>query len=105
MNWQHCKNVIFVGLNDSYEQFYQALRRCWRFGQKRTVDCYIVTANTEGAVTANIKRKERDAERMHSEMVEHMSDISSNEIRSTTRTSTKYQPKASIKLPSFLCRT
>lgn len=103
MNWQHCADMVFVGLSDSYEQFYQAIRRCWRFEQKNTVNAYIVTANTEGAVTANIKRKERDAERMHSEMVSHMRDISSHEIRSTQRTVTKYQPKAPIQIPSFLC--
>lgn len=102
MNWQHCSNVIFVGLNDSYEQFYQALRRCWRFGQQKQVNCYIVTANTEGAVTANIKRKERDSERMHNEMVRHMADISAGEIRSTARTVTRYTPKVTIKIPSFL---
>ena len=67
MNWQHCSNIAFVGLSDSYEQYYQAVRRCWRFGQKEEVNCYIITAETEGAVVANIKRKEQDAERMAKE--------------------------------------
>src|SRR5690348_5895366 len=69
MNWQHCRNVQFLGLSDSYEQFYQAVRRCWRFGQKKPVDCYIVTAANEGAVTENIKRKERDAQRLAEGMI------------------------------------
>ena len=57
MNWQNCHNMIFVGLSDSYEQYYQALRRCWRFGQKREVNAYIVISEKEGAVKANIERK------------------------------------------------
>lgn len=69
MNWQHCANVQFLGLSDSYEQFYQAVRRCWRFGQKRDVNCYIVTAANEGAVTENIKRKERDATKLAEGMI------------------------------------
>ena len=42
MNWQNCHNMIFTGLSDSYEQYYQAVRRCWRFGQKQAVNVYIV---------------------------------------------------------------
>jgi len=75
MNWQHCANMAFVGLSDSYEQFYQAVRRCWRFGQKKPVNVYVITAETEGAVVANIKRKERDANTMAANMVEHMKDL------------------------------
>ena len=80
MNFQNCRNVAFLGLSDSYEQFYQAVRRCWRFGQKQPVDCYIITADNEGAVTENIKRKEKDAARMAEEMVKHMQDLNRQEI-------------------------
>jgi len=73
MNWQHCHNVAFVGLSDSYEQFYQAVRRCWRFGQSKAVDCYVIAADTEGAVVANIERKERQATEMFENIVRHMS--------------------------------
>ena len=51
--------MIFVGLSDSFEQYYQAVRRCWRYGQQKPVTVYVVTADIEGAVVANIKRKER----------------------------------------------
>src|SRR5579885_763013 len=81
MNFQHCANVVFFGLSDSYEQFYQAVRRCWRFGQKRPVNCYIVTSSLEGAVTANIQRKERDASRMAEEMVSSMHELNKKELR------------------------
>ena len=80
MNWQHCNNVAFVGLSDSYEQFYQAIRRCWRFGQQNSVNCYVITAETEGAVLANIKRKEREAIEMADQMVEHMADMNKDAL-------------------------
>ncbi len=80
MNWQHCNKVGFLGLSDSYEQFYQAIRRCWRFGQTKPVDCYIVTADNEGAVTANIKRKEAEANNMAEEMVNNMHELNQREI-------------------------
>jgi superfamily II DNA or RNA helicase len=80
LNWQNCHNVIFMGLSDSYEDFYQAVRRCWRFGQEREVNCYIVTSSSEGAVTENIKRKEKDAARMAEEMVSEMHELNQKEI-------------------------
>lgn len=57
MNWQHCRNVAFVGLSYSFEDFYQALRRSYRFGQTREVNAYIIQARTEGAILQTINRK------------------------------------------------
>ena len=85
MNWQNCNKVMFLGLSDSYEQFYQALRRCWRFGQKNEVDCYIITAETEGATLSNIKRKEEDARIMADEMAKEMSDFSIEQITNSAK--------------------
>jgi hypothetical protein len=102
MNWQHCSHMAFTGLSDSYEQFYQAIRRCWRFGQKDAVKCYVVTASTEGAVVSNIKRKERNAEDMANQMVEHMSCLNTENIRGTQRVDKSYKPTTRIELPSFL---
>lgn len=76
MNWQNCARVAFVGLSDSYEQFYQAVRRSWRFGQNRPVECYVVTAEAEGAVVRNIERKEANAALMMKEIVAHMNGLS-----------------------------
>lgn len=81
MNWQHCHQMAFVGLSDSWEQYYQAVRRCWRFGQTKPVQAYLITAETEGAVLANIKRKESDAAKMAEEMVVHMRDLNQRDIR------------------------
>lgn len=61
MNWQHCAHMLFLGLGDSYEQYYQAIRRCWRFGQLSPVEVTIVTGDIEGEVVANVRRKEREA--------------------------------------------
>ena len=77
LNWQHCRNVAFVGLSDSWESYYQAIRRCWRFGQEQTVHVHVISSDIEGAVVANIKRKEEDAEKMAAEMLEHMKDLNS----------------------------
>lgn len=68
MNWQHCSNTAFLGLSDSYEDFYQVIRRFYRFGQTKPVTAHVVIADTEGAVVANIKRKEAQAANFASEM-------------------------------------
>ena len=85
MNWQHCSNVAFVGLSDSYEQFYQAVRRCWRFGQKREVNVHIITADIEGAVVKNIARKEEDSIRMAEEMLLHMKELNTEAVHGSTK--------------------
>lgn len=72
MNWQHCHNMAFVGLSDSFESMYQATRRCWRFGQKRQVNVHVITADTEGAVVKNIKRKETQANELFDRIVQNM---------------------------------
>lgn len=81
MNWQHCRNMAFLGLNDSWEAYYQAVRRCWRFGQTNEVNVHIVTADIEGAVVANIERKEKDAEAMAAFMVEHMAELNKENLK------------------------
>lgn len=72
VNWQGCHNMAFVGLSDSYEQQYQAIRRCYRFGQTEPVQVHVITAQAEGAVVANIQRKEAQATQMMDEIVKHM---------------------------------
>lgn len=91
LNWQHCSEMIFVGLNDSYEQLYQAIRRCYRFGQKRPVRVTLITADSEGAVRENVKRKERQAAEMSDQMVAHMRDFCRREISSTERERGEYR--------------
>lgn len=101
LNFQCCCDTAFVGLNDSFEQVFQAVRRFWRFGQANPVNAHFIASEIEGAVVANLRRKEADAERMIAEMVAHMSDISSTSIRSVERQKADYNP-VPIGLPSFL---
>ena len=72
MNWQNCRNVAFVGLTHSYERFYQAVRRCWRFGQTLPVNVHIALSDAEMTVLDSIKRKQADADAMAASMVGHM---------------------------------
>jgi superfamily II DNA or RNA helicase len=73
INLQNCSNVVFVGMSDSYEQLYQAIRRCWRFGQTEQVHVHFIAASSDGAVVRNIKRKERDMKVMIKAMIEEVS--------------------------------
>jgi DNA modification methylase len=91
LNLQNCHQVAFLGLSDSYEQFYQAVRRSWRFGQSSPVQVHIITADTEGAVVENIKRKEAEASEMASGMVAHMQDITSAELHGAKRDTASYE--------------
>jgi hypothetical protein len=73
LNWQHCNRLTFFP-SHSYEQYYQAVRRCWRFGQQRPVLVDLVT--TEGSANAlrNLERKSAQAGRMFDALVTHMRD-------------------------------
>ena len=90
MNWQHCNRVEFVGLSHSYEQYYQAIRRCWRFGQTRPVNVHITVSDMEVAVVDNVMRKEQDAVKMADGMVQHTRTITMNDIHGTERDEAVY---------------
>lgn len=72
LNFQHCARMAFVGLSDSYESYYQSIRRCYRYGQKRVVRAHIVLSELESQIAANVTRKEREAAAMTAELVEAM---------------------------------
>jgi DNA modification methylase len=94
MNLQHCSKMAFVGLSDSFEQLYQAIRRCWRFGQTKPVDVYVITSSTEGAVVRNIERKERQADQMMEGMVRHMKKEMQKNLTGQQRERDTFKPKA-----------
>jgi len=102
MNWQHCRKTAFVGLNDSFEQVYQAIRRFWRFGQTEAVDAFMIASELEGAVVANQDRKERDFERMQAAMAEHMRDLTRTAVRGGRVQASDFNPTRPMELPSWL---
>lgn len=91
MNWQHCADVVFAGLDDSYESFYQAVRRCYRFGQERIVNVHLVSAESEGAVKANLERKQAQADQMAESMVAHMRELTKQTIKGATVEKSEYR--------------
>ena len=102
LNFQRCHKMAFVGLSDSFEQYYQSVRRCWRFGQEHPVDVRIITADTEGAVVENIQRKEKQFEEMLRGMIAVTQNITKDNIRSTARQTIKYNPREIMILPTWL---
>lgn len=72
LNWQHCARTVFAGVSFSYESYYQAIRRFWRFGQRRPVEAHVVLAETERVIWNVVQRKAREHEAMKSEMTEAM---------------------------------
>ena len=81
MNWQHCARMAFVGLDDSFEKFYQSVRRCYRFGQKRNVQVHLFTSESEGQILINLKRKEEQHHQISKQMIDFMKDIMNNELK------------------------
>lgn len=102
MNWQNCHDMIFCGLSDSYEQFYQAIRRCYRFGQQHEVNVHVIISEKEMNVLNNIKRKQVDHERMSEEMVKVMSESAKAELFGKQRKKTDYVPNIEMELPNWL---
>jgi superfamily II DNA or RNA helicase len=72
LNWQHAARMVFVGLGDSFEQYYQCIRRCYRYGQTRPVVAHVVLSNAEKAIAENIARKEREASNRTDQLVAEM---------------------------------
>ena len=70
LNWQHCSRMAFVGVSYSWEMFYQAVRRCWRFGQLRPVDAHVICAETETEILDVLKRKQAENDEMRLKMSE-----------------------------------
>src|SRR5699024_3352718 len=102
MNFQSCNNMVFVGLSDSFEQVFQAIRRSWRFGQDKQVNVYIVISEKEGTVLNNIKRKEEEFNKMIDGMIVHTKDITKENIQSTTKEIMTYYATEETKLPNFI---
>lgn len=102
LNWQHCARMAFVGVTDSFEAYYQSVRRCWRFGQKRPVDVHIFASQQEGAVVANLRRKESDAAAMADAMASETMDAVRESVIGRTKDTNQYRANASMHIPLFM---
>jgi superfamily II DNA or RNA helicase len=97
LNWQHCARTVFAGVSFSYEAYYQAVRRFWRFGQHRPVHAHVVLAETELQIWQAITRKQSEHSAMKSEMVEAMSRESK-----TYSVRQGYAPTKKVELPRWM---
>lgn len=98
LDWSHCARMAFVGRSYSYETYYQAVRRCWRFGQTRPVDVHLILAEGENEIGRIIDRKATDHDKMKTAMREAMKRANDK----SSRTSVPYNPTHKGKLPSWL---
>jgi superfamily II DNA or RNA helicase len=102
LNWQHCARVAFVGLTDSWESYFQAIRRCWRFGQRRAVEVHVFASELEGAVVKNLERKARDAEAMAKELSLETAGSVRAEVIGSRRLNNDTNHRTAMKLPSWI---
>jgi hypothetical protein len=101
LNLQRCARMAFVGLGDSYEQYYQAIRRCWRFGQTRVVHVHIVLTEPEEQIYQNVLRKEQEAQTTAAALVQHVAEFERQEIgRAAVRD--PYAAEQPLQLPGWL---
>jgi hypothetical protein len=98
MNWQHCRNVAFVGINDSWESLYQATNRVYRFGQMQEVHRHLIFSKHEYPVFENLKRKEAQADRMWQSASRYFRDA----VNPSQRYFVDYRPTVKMELPSWL---
>lgn len=102
MNFQVCHNLIYFP-DDSFETYFQIVRRFWRFGQKETVNVWRIFSEAEAAILENLKRKEKEAAVMYSALVSHISEITKQTIRQgASRTKLEYNPRKEMRVPEWL---
>jgi len=93
LNFQNCHNVHFFGLSDSYESYYQCIRRCYRFGQKKPVNVYIWLAGNEKLVLENVKQKEIVAEQVSRSVIKYVKNYEQEEIKGQKHQKDTYMTK------------
>jgi len=102
VNAQRCARQAFVGVTHSFESYYQALRRSWRFGQTREVRAHVFASELEGAVVASLKRKERDNEEMVRAMIMETRDAVRKSVLGSSRSVNDYEPAVEMSVPAWL---
>ena len=102
LNWQHAARMAFVGVTDSYEAYYQAIRRCWRFGQRRDVHVHVFASTAEGAVVTNLRRKEADAAEMAAALSAQTRDILRETVVGSIRDTNPYAGERPVTVPDWM---
>lgn len=102
LNWQHCARMIFVGAGFSFESYYQAIRRCWRFGQKRPVRVHVITSDIEKSVLDTLNRKASEAEDMAERMAANTRTYVQANVKSLVRETNDYNPTVTMTTPSWM---
>lgn len=102
LNFQSCARQVFVGLGDSYEQYYQAIRRSWRFGQISPVDVHVVVSDAESVIVQNVRAKERTAAATTSGLIAAISAENRAELYAGTSKGDTYEPTRPLTLPTWL---
>lgn len=102
LNWQHCARMAFVGVTHSYEGFYQAVRRCYRFGQRRPVVVHVVCGDGEVRILQSLREKEKAARAMGDQMIDATRSSLIASMGQQTRTRNSYDPHVAMTLPEWL---
>jgi hypothetical protein len=102
LNLQMCARMAFVGLTDSWEAYFQAIRRCWRFGQTRPVEVHVYASELEGEVVKNLERKAADAEKMSEELSIETADAVKAQMHGVARLRTVANHTQPTTLPEWL---
>lgn len=102
LNFQVCARMVFVGLSDSYEQYYQAIRRCHRFGQARPVVAHVVLADVEAVIAQNVRAKERAAAATTDGLVAAIAQQNRRQLFAGTSKGDEYTPTQPLTVPSWL---
>jgi hypothetical protein len=101
MNFQRCARMVFCGLSDSWEGYFQAIRRSWRFGQTRPVDVHVVLSDVEKPIFDNVMRKDIQAQELTRDLVANVAEYERAEMTGVIRTDL-YPAETPLDLPSFL---
>jgi superfamily II DNA or RNA helicase len=102
LNFQSCARMVFCGLGDSYEQYYQAIRRCYRFGQQRSVRVHLVLADAERVIAGNVRAKERAARETAAGLIGAIAAENRRELFAGTSKGDGYEPARPLILPEWL---
>lgn len=101
MNFQNAHNMVFVGINDSWESYYQCIRRCYRFGQTKPVNAYIVISDVEMEIYDNIMRKEKEARIMTQQLIEHVAGYEREELKGRGKVAITKAKKETVRGETF----